>query len=158
MPKNRPTLPQRMALYLMHHLKLEPPSWEHDTLSWSDQPKSRVRSFRVEANGSKYDLQVTEREFVSTVLSQSDLARNGDDYDRAFTVTIFGWCHTDTDHNPTVGRTYRWREGDHIHGPDFGYKMGLMPRDVDSILMVLESAGHSVKLCNSEEGSEVSYG
>ena len=157
MPKNRPTVPETSAAS-RSGLSLEPPHWEHDTLEWADQPKSRVQAFRVELHNSKYDLQVTEREFVSTVLGQSDRARNGDDFDRTFTVTIWGWYHTDTHHCPSVGRTFRWREGDAIYGPDFGYKMGLNPRDVDAILKVLESAGHSVKLCNSEDDSEVSYG
>ena len=160
MSRNRPTIPTRMACHA-RDIKMKPPVLEHDTIAWSRQPGCRVRRFRVDVDCAVYDLQLTEREFVSTQLSQSQGKRDaggGGDYDREFTVTIFGWIHVDTHHNPAIGRTCRWREGAYLHGVDFASKMGLVPTDADAILRVLEAGGHSVMLCNPEEGREVSHG
>ncbi|QDP48315.1 MAG: hypothetical protein Unbinned4944contig1000_39 [Prokaryotic dsDNA virus sp.] len=152
----RPTIPGPQ-----HQLKMKPPNWEHDSLSWETQPLSVVRSFRLEMDGSTLDLTITAREFVSTQLSQSQGKRDsggGGDFDMAFTVTVWGALNHDHWDSPSVGRSYRWREGDHIHGSTFVYKTGLTQSVTNAVLKVLRECGHSVSTCDVAEDQEVSHG
>lgn len=163
MADKRPTLPQRLST-AQAGIKMHPPGFEHDALSWAHKPASRVLSARFDIEGTRYDLTLTERHFVSTMLSQSQGKRDADgggEYDRQFTLTLWGWWHDSlgipcSPMPASSGISYRWREGDHIHYTTLAEKMHIGVGDAVPILKLLESAGHSVSYPDAIVGGEVS--
>ena len=121
--------------------ELLPVSWEqpsttglptHHSASW-------VRVFRYESNGTRYDLQFTKRFFTPERFDDKDPKQAS-----AFTLTIWGWYHNDgTMSAGSVGRTFRWKDHDHINGQHFANVMALNVADANALLELLQDCQHS---------------
>tara|TARA_R110002110_G_C13093266_1_gene685047 strand:- start:101 stop:562 length:462 start_codon:yes stop_codon:yes gene_type:complete len=104
----------------------------------------QVRVFQLTAASSTYDVQITKRIFYPKRFDHKEPKAS-----MAYTLTLWGWNHTDgTFHSPTVGRSYRWKDMECLHGPGFAHKMGLEYTDANAMLELLQDCGHSVSLCN----------
>ena len=124
---------------------IKPVGWElTDSTGISAGAVSKtVRAYRLATANSTYDLQVTSRVFFPDSWDCHKPKQS-----LAFTITLWGWSHTDgAFHSPSVGRSYRWKDGDHLHGPDFASKMGLSYTDANALLELLQECNHSVSLC-----------
>ena len=125
------------------------PDWEQNTLDQVPAPGSEVRAFRYEHDGTSYEITLTQRTKVLRSMPFDGAiwpAVVRSEEVESFTLTLWGYNHTDITHDPSVGRSYQWDDGDHIHGSDFAVKMGLNMADADAILLLLRSLDHSVKL------------
>tara|TARA_Y100001963_G_scaffold147229_1_gene223263 strand:- start:182 stop:655 length:474 start_codon:yes stop_codon:yes gene_type:complete len=105
--------------------------------------QKQVRVFRLATASSTYDVQITKRIFYPKRFDHKDPKAS-----MAYTLTLWGWSHTDgVYHSPSVGRSYRWKDMDHLRGPDFAHKMGLSYTDANALLKLLQDCRHSVSLC-----------
>ncbi len=131
-------------------LRLKPPAWEHRTYVGEDIYWG-VNTFRVEMEGSAYEVMLTARPYNSTQCAPADsyVFHEPDYTPRAFTLTMFGSPFVDhclvhgRQMTPSAGRTYRWREGELVHGPTLQDKLGLSAEPAKHLITLLAACGHN---------------
>ena len=124
---------------------IKPVGWElTDSTGISAGAVSKtVRAYRLATNNSTYDLQLSSRIFFPESWDCHKPKQS-----TAYTITLWGWSYNDGSfHTASVGKSYRWKDGDHINGHDFAVKMSLNHTDANALLQLLAEMHHSVSLC-----------
>ena len=119
---------------------VKPVDWEVVDQSGLSAGVSRaVAVYKLEVDGTRYDLQLTKRVFYRESWTNTEPKGSC-----AFTITIWGWSHNDVHHSPSIGRSFRWKDHESINGRDFALKMEMNDPDADAILGLLMKLGHPV--------------
>ena len=120
---------------------------EFEIIKGTPRPMDQVRAFRVNVDGSMYDIQVTARGYLR------DYVEDDRHYQWAYTVAVFGWA---AQMSTSAGRIYRFTS-EHLFAPMIANKLDIHPSVADAIVTVMRQFDHSGVTCCELDSRHVDF-